>query len=194
VNTTLDLGSWCILRTSSADTLRLLKSLTQAGLGAWTPIEKRFGKMPRTKASFDKEAALLPTYVFGRVEHVDELLRLAMIPHRQHPKFWVFQQQGGIPLIADDQLNALRQEEDRKVRVFERFKRRGRKGAPLPRGTEVKLSEGPMAGFPGVVEDQQGQFTNVSFEIFGKPVSIKVASLLLAENMAQDELPQTRAA
>jgi hypothetical protein len=44
------------------------------------------------------------------------------------------------------------------------------------------------------VEDQQGQFTAVGLTIFGKPVTIKVASLLLAPDMAQEGLPRAEAA
>lgn len=182
---TLDLGSWVILRMASADTLRVAKSLTEAGLCVWTPIERRIGRMPRTRSRYDKEAALMPSYVFGRVEHLSELLRLAMIPHREHPKFSVFRYQGGVPLIADEQLDALRNEEERTARVFDKWKRRGTKGPILALGTEVKVPEGPFAGFPGIVQDVQGQYTLVDFSIFGKPTTIKVASILLAPENQQ---------
>lgn len=191
---TLDLGSWCILRMSSGDTLRLVKSLHRAGIEAWAPIEKRVAKMPRTGAPFDKESALLPSYVFAPVEHVDDLLRLAHEQRRAHPKFAVFRHRGGIPLIADDQLDALRSEETRKGRVFEKWRRRGMKGPVLERGTEVKLPDGPFAGYSGVVERTQGQFTIVGATILGKVVEIQVASLLLTENMAQHGLPHGIAA
>jgi transcription antitermination factor NusG len=188
----LDLGSWCILRMASGDTLKVARSLAAVGLDAWTPIEKRAGKMPKTGASFDKDRALMPSYVFGRVEHVNELLRLAMMPNRQHPRFWVFHHKGGIPLIADSELNALRGEEERKRGVFDRWRRRGMKGPKLARHTQVRMPEGPFAGLSGIVEDTEGQFTLVSVEGFFEP--IKVASCLLLENMAQDGLPHQRAA
>jgi hypothetical protein len=193
MTTTLDLGSWCILRSSGADTLRLVRSLRNAGIETWAPIEKRLAKMPRTGAPFDKEMALLPSYVFAPACFVNELLRLAFNPGRAHPKFTVFRHRGGIPLIADDQLDALRNEENRKGRVFEKWRRRGQKGQPLAPGTEVKL-QGAWAGYTGIVEGQQGQFTLIAATIFGKPVEIKVASLLLAENVARDGLPRGIAA
>lgn len=190
----LDLGSWCILRMSSADTLRLLKSLRGAGIEAWAPIEKRAATMPRTGAPFDKERAMMPTYVFAPVEHVDELLRLEHAQRRAHPKFTVFRHRGGIPLIADDQLDALRDEEARKGRVFEKWKRKGMKPPKLIKGTEVRLPDGPFAGYTGIVERTQGQFTIVGATILGKAVEIQVASLLLAGNVAQDGLPHGIAA
>jgi transcription antitermination factor NusG len=194
MTTTLDLGSWCILRCSSGDTLRVQRSLSLAGLDAWTPIEKRIGKMPKTGAAFDKPSALMPSYVFGRVEHLSELLRLARSETRQHPRFSVFHYRQGIPLIADSELDALREEESRHGRLFDRRKRRGMKGPRLERGTVVHLPDGPFAGVSGIVEDVQGQFTLVDISLFGKPMTIKVASLLLGENLAKDELPHVRAA
>lgn len=190
----LDLGSWVILRMSSGDTLKVAKSLTDAGLEVWTPVERKIGRTEESRTRIRMEAPMMPSYAFGRVEHVDELLRLAMIPQREHPRFSVFHRRGGIPLIADDQLDALRSEVDRSHRLFERFRRRGKKGPKLAPGSEVRLPDGPFAGFTGIVEDQQGQFTAVGLTIFGKPVTIKVASLLLAGDMAKSELPDARAA
>jgi transcription antitermination factor NusG len=188
----LDLGSWCILGADSPDTLRAAASLRAAGFKVWTPIEKRVAKMPRTGASFDKDRALTPGYIFAHVGHVNELLRLAMMPNRRHPRFWVFHHKGGIPLIADSELNALRGEEERKRGVFDRWRRKGMKGPKLARHTQVRMPEGPFAGLSGIVEDTEGQFTLVSVEGFFEP--IKVASCLLLENMAQDGLPHQRAA
>lgn len=180
----LDLGSWCILRMASADTLRVFRSLVGAGLVVWTPIERRAGRMPRTKAQYDKEFALMPSYAFGHVSHLDQLLGIAMVPNRDHPPFTVFRYQGGIPLIADDQLDALRAEEARTLRVWEKLKRRGKKGPRLDVGTEVRLPEGPFAGIGGIVADVQGQYTLVDISIFGRPQQIKVASILFESEPA----------
>lgn len=194
MNTTLDLGSWVILRMAGGDTLRLVRSLKTAGIEAWAPVEKRLAKMPRTGAPFDKESALLPSYAFAPVEHVDELLRLEHSPKRAHPKFIVFRHNNGVPLIADNQLDALRSEEARKGRVFEKWRRRVTKGQKIERGTLVKMPDGPFQGFSGVVEDHQGQYTIVATSIFGKPVEIKVASCLLVGDVAQHGLPHGIAA
>jgi hypothetical protein len=179
----LDLGSWCILRMASTDTLRLARSLTDAGLSVWTPVERRVARLRLDRSRIHRETALMPSYAFGRVEHVDELLRLAMIPHREHPRFSVFRYNNGIPLIADDQLEALRGEEERTARVFDKFLRRGMKGPRLAPGSEVRLPDGPFAGITGIVEGTEGQFTLIDIIVFGRPAQIKVASiLLLAEN------------
>jgi hypothetical protein len=190
----LDLGSWVILRMASADTLRVAQSLGEVGIDAWAPVEKRLATMPRTGAPYEKQRALMPTYAFAGVGHVDELLWLEMSPKRSHPKFTVFRHKGGIPLIADDELDALRAEEARKLRVFDKWKRKGSKGPKLARGTQVKLPDGPFQGYTGIVERTQGQLTVICASILGKAVEIKVASCLLVENMAKDGLPHGIAA
>src|SRR5690606_2863879 len=109
----LDLGSWCILRTASGDTLKLVDSLTVAGLNVWTPVERKVVRIRRDRSRLPREVALMPSYVFGRVEHLSEMLRLSAIPTLDHPRFSVFRYREGIPLIADDQLEPLRAEEAR---------------------------------------------------------------------------------
>jgi transcription antitermination factor NusG len=184
---TLDLGSWCILRMASADTLRLAKSLTDAGLQVWTPVERKVARSRLDRSRIHREAALMPSYVFGRVEHVNELLRLAMMQtRREHARFSVFRYQGGIPLIADGQLDALRDEEGRAARVFDKWKRRGMKGPTLTPGTEVKMPDGPFAGISGIVEGTEGQYTLIDIAVFGKPTQIKVASILLLPEGAEE--------
>lgn len=190
---TLDLGSWCILRMASADTLKTILALTESGMVAWTPVEKRYGVMPRTKAPFDKDVPLMPSYVFARAENINELLRLAMMPG-DGPRFSVFRYGNGIPLIADSELDDLRHEEERKRKVFDRWRRRGRNAPKLQPGTEVRMPGGPYAGYSGIVEGSQGQFTIVNIDAFGTQHSLKVASLLLAPDMAEDVLPSRFAA
>lgn len=182
----LDLGSWCILRMASADTLKVLRALQMVGLSVWTPVERRMKKMPRNDAQFDKEIPLMPSYVFGHVQNLPELLRLAMVPGTDLPRFSMFRHQGGIPLIADDQLNALRAEEERTTRVFEKLRRRGLKGPKFDGGMTVRTTEGPFEGLSGVVEGQRGEFTLVSYAGFHQP--IKIASLLLVSDVASGEM------
>jgi transcriptional antiterminator NusG len=100
-----------------------------------------------------------------------------MIPNREHPRFSVLTERGAIPLIADAELGALRAEEERLGRVFDKSKRKGQRGPVFGQGQAVKITEGGFAGLSGIVEDQQGNFTLVSFNGFHAP--IKVSSLLL---------------
>lgn len=178
----LDLGSWFILRMASADTLNVTRSLQKQGFDVWTPIERKAGRMPRTRIRYDKEFALMPSYAFANVHHVAEIRHLADLPTRNMPRFTVFQHKGGIPLIADDQLNPLRAEQSRLQAIYDKLVRKGKRGPKFDKGHLVRLSEGPFAGMEGVVEDQQGQITLVSFDGFHSP--IKISSLLLLESMS----------
>lgn len=187
----LDLGSWCILRMASADTLRVTQSLKAAGFDVWTPTEWRVGRMPRTRARFDKPCAIMPSYSFARVEHIDELLRIAMLPGRRHPNFTVFHYRGGVPVIAESQLSALRVEEHDRREAFERSRWKGIKLERLAPGSEVQMPAGPFEGLSGIVEDTHGQYTLVNVDVFGKTTLIKVASLLLAD---EAQLEQAKAA
>ena len=182
---TLDLGSWFILRMSSKETLSVAKGLAKAGFDVWTPIERRKGKMPRTRTAYDKEFALMPSYVFVNIHHLAEIQHLSMLPPRNIPQFTLFQYQGGVPLIADHQLDALRAEESRLQAIYERQCRKGKKGPRFNPGTLVRIDDGGFAGMEGVVEDQQGQFTLVSFAGFHAP--IKVASVLLEHEKSESE-------
>lgn len=177
----LDLGSWCILRMASADTLRVTRSLKEAGLDVWTPTEWRVARMPRTRARYDKPRAIMPSYSFARVEHLDELLRTAMLPGRQGPRFTVFHYRGGVPVVADAQLAPLRALERDLRNSFERARFKGIKLPHLLRGARVEMPAGAFEGLSGIVEDTQGQFTLVNVDVFGKTTMIKVASLLLAD-------------
>lgn len=188
----LDLGSWCILRMGSASTLSVLESLRQAGFEVWTPVERKIGRMPRTRAQFDKSFALMPSYVFANVRHVEELARLAMIPNREHPRFTLFKHQGGFPLIADAELEALRSIETKRQGLFERLKRKGTKGPAFAVGQSVRVPDGGFAGLSGMVEGSSGEYTLVSFAGFHKP--IKIASLLLLPDAVTNEQPQGTAA
>ena len=174
---TLDLGSWFILRMASSDTLSVLKGLLKAGYDAWTPIERRRGRMPRTRTAYDKEFALMPSYVFVNIHHLAEIQHMALVPPRNIPRFTLFQYQGGVPLIADNQLDALRYEEGRLQAVYDRALRKGKKGPRFNPGETIRIEEGPFAGMDGIVTDQTGQFTLVNFVGFASP--IKISSLLL---------------
>ncbi len=182
----LDLGTWFIVRMAGQDTLRVVSYLKRRGFEAWTPIERKQGRMPRTKASFDKEFALMPSYAFASVHDLNQIHHLAMMPANDRPRFSVFQHRGGVPLIADNQLDALRGEEGRLLRVYEKLCRRGKKGPRFTAGDTVRLIEGPFAGLDGIVEDQQGQFTLVSLRGFHS--AIKIQSLLLLDESAKGEM------
>lgn len=189
---TLDLGAWFILRMSSAATLSVCEGLKRAGFDVWTPVERKIGRMPRTRTAFDKQRPLMPSYVFANVQDIDALAELAVIPNRECPRFTLFRHNNGIPLIADEELEALRAEESRMQRIFDRQKVKGRKGPSFEKGASVKAQSGGFEGLSGIVEGTQGQYTLVTYAGFGKP--IKIASLLLLPDEVTNRQSQDTAA
>lgn len=186
--------SWIILRTSGTGTLQLAKALREAGMDAWSPVEIQNRRRPRSNDRFEREVAVMPSYVFANAEHLVELLQIASKPQQCYkrwdaelrrmvvqgiPHFSVFHHNNGIPLIADDGLNALR--------VVER------RTAPKPvaptfaTGQAVKLSEGGFAGLSGTVQSSKGDFAMVAFA--GYPIAIKISLLLLHPDMIDSAQP-----
>lgn len=181
----LDLGSWFILRMGSRQTLTICEELTDRGYEVWTPTSQTVKRRPRTRKEYDKAFALMPSYVFAHVRHLDDLMRLAMLPDRNVPRFTLFRLREGFPLIADQQLDALRREEARMTRIYEKHKAKGQKSRTFEAGGSVRVAEGDaFGGMIGVVEGTRGQFTLVSFPGFHQP--IQIASLLLTENVAAE--------
>jgi transcription antitermination factor NusG len=178
----LDLGGWFILRTANVDTMKTFSALQREGFDVWTPIERKVKRSARTRAPYDSTAALMPSYLFARVEHLDDILKLSRRTNRGIPKFTVFHHGQGIPLVSDSALDALRMEEDRLGRIFDKAKLAGMKRPQFGKGKAVRTGEGPFMGMSGIVEGQQGQFTLVSFAGFHDP--IKISSILLVEEVS----------
>ena len=183
---TLDLGSWFILRMASSDTLRVKDALCKAGLNVWTPVEVRAKRKPRTRAIAEGSYALMPSYAFAHVQDLETIMRLAMMPRQDMPRFSVFLHQGGIPLISEEALGPLRQEERRCLSVFERAKRKVTANPVFGIGQEVTVPEGPFQGMTGIVESSGGQYSLVRFTMFGKVVSVKIAPLLIQPDVPSD--------
>lgn len=181
----LDLGRWCILRMASADTLSVMEYLNRRGIEAWTPVDRKIGRMPRTRAEYDKRFALMPSYVFAAADRIGEVAHIAALPKKECPRFSLFMHQGGYPLVAEEGLSHLRAEEARRRSIFEKWQISRRKPPKFARGTEVNITEGAFAGMTGTIEEQQGRFTLVGFPGFDKP--IKIASLLLAEDVVSEQ-------
>lgn len=181
----LDLGSWCILRTASSDTLSTCDALVAMGFLAWTPRERRIGKLPRTQKTHIKKFPMMPTYVFAPAVRMDELLALSVVPATNCPPFTIFKYDGGFPLIADGELDALRAEEERRNEIFERQRDKGRKPPVFKSGLEVILSKAGFKGLRGKVVESEGSFTIIDIPGFVHP--IKIASLQLERDVLAGE-------
>lgn len=163
---------WCILRTSGARTIPLAKSLAEAGIEAWTPIQMTSRRRPRSKVRVEREAPIAPTFVFARACHVGELARLRALPSSPHPSFSIFSHAGRIPLVSEKDMTGMRAVEDSERRKILRKQRQ-----PIVIGQELTPTKGGFAGMTGIVEDAQGRYAIVNFG--GWMRGVKVDSWLL---------------
>ena len=149
---------WCILRTAGSNTLSVARSLDESGFSVWTPVETQRRRAPRSKDVREVVMPLLPGMLFADASRLHELLTLSRSPAltskrwnsetkrmETHgcPHFSLFRYDGRFPVVADRQLDALRQAE-----------RRGRSKAegPLVKvGDEVPHPAGMLGGLTGVV-------------------------------------------
>lgn len=192
---TLDLGSWVVLQMAGADTLRVVEALTSHGLGAWTPVKWSTARKPVTRSRYDKPHPVMPGYVFGDVGHVDQFYRLSGLRRRDIPRFWFLESElaGCTPLIADHELEGLRREEARLRAIFDAEKRKGIKPPTFETGASVRMEDGAYAGLSGEVKGKCGK-DSTWVSIPGFAGLVKVASLLLLESVARDEVPVGKAA
>lgn len=185
-------SGWCILRTSGAKTLPLAKSLAAAGFDVWTPIEGKDRRRPRSKARVEFEAPILPTFVFARAEHLGAIAECQAILASPHPGFSIYHHCGRVPVLADDEIEDLRQFERDASRALEISRRKIRRQA-FAAGAVVRLDEGGFAGMSGVVKSDDGKFAAVCF---GGSFHVKIASWLLdadaVEDAASERAPRHR--
>lgn len=171
-------GKWCILRTGGQRTIALMRSLTAAGIDAWTPIESRKRRRARSKAVIEIEAAMMPTFVFARADRAADLARVRVDPASPHPAFSLFHYQGRVPLISNAEVERLRTLE-RKQAPKERRK-------VFAAGAGVRVPEGPFGGMSGVVKQGDDRYTLVAF---AGHFEVKIATFLLIDDAVQTVKP-----
>jgi hypothetical protein len=108
---------WCILRTSGGRTLALARSLSDAGLDVWTPVQSLTKRRGRTRERVAYDAPIMPTFVFARAQHLADLERIRELPAGTHPGFSIFRYLGRIPLISDLEVAGACSVEDRSRRA-----------------------------------------------------------------------------
>lgn len=168
---------WCVLRTSGRGTLSLADSLSGAGIEAWAPRRELDVRRPRSRCRSRRIVPLMPSYVFARVRHLEDLVRLSDRPGR-HEGFSLFRYFGKLALFSDDALEPLRSAETRALP-----RRRRRTYRP---GQMVRVPEGNFGGMSGIVERSDGRYTMVCF---GGSIRVKIATFLLRENEAHYRQP-----
>lgn len=171
-------NDWCILRTGASRTLPLVASLEAAGFDVWSPVQTLNRRRGRTRERVEYAAPIMPTFVFARAIHRDELLRLASLPFSDHPGFSVFRHLGGIPLISDAEVAGARRIEDRCKRAAKQGQRQA-----FAVGQRVRVTEGAAAGLFGeVVQDGDGKFVLVAFA----GINLKIGAWLLGTDAVQE--------
>jgi transcription antitermination factor NusG len=176
-----DGAGWCIVRTNSRHTLTLAKSLSEAGVEAWTPqrtVKRRLPRGRRLVASGYREhdEPLVPSFVFVRACHLPDLVRELSLPSSAHARFAIFRLGDRVPIVGELEIERLRRsEDDAKPRAMRRT---------VAIGHTVKPTEGAFAGLEGVVEFVQGGNARVSF---GGTLSVTVKAWQLLENAVQAE-------
>ena len=164
-------NDWCILRTSPGRTLGLAKSLADAGLEVWTPSSTYSRRKPRSKATIEIEAPIMPTFVFARAALLPELMRIRALTVSPHPPFSIFRHVGGVPLLADREIVNLRLVEELAQRA--RLKKSHRH--VFPTGQRVHVDDGSFVGLEGVVKGGDGKFALVCF---GGSMEFTIATFL----------------
>ena len=179
-------GSWCVLRVGGSRTLPLYRSLAAAGMDVWTPtfmISKRHG---RSRAMVETEATIMPTFVFVRMPHLEELISLEHSFISPHPQFSIFRYNGRIVSVSEHELAPLRTEEGRAA-----LSRKRKERHVFKPGQSVCVPDGPFAGMSGVVEDSgNGKLALVCFGEW----RVKIATFLLKDERVDEDLQHNDAA
>lgn len=188
--------AWCILRTSGRHTMRLAETLAKDGFEAWTPVETKVVRVARMNVRREVRLPIMPSYVFARASHLVDLLQLAGMevkPRRgaglrepAHAGFSVLHAFGGIPVVADRHLDALR---DREVMAVPRKRR-----TLYRQGEVVRVTKGSFEGLTGIVERSDGKEAEVWLSIFGRHFRAKIPAFLLRLNDIQTQKSAARKA
>lgn len=119
---------WCILRTTGARTIPLVRSLMAAGIEAWTPsktIRREMGQHRRrsedARRIVEVAAPIIPTIVFARAVHLHELAVVSSAAVSPHPGFSIFRYAGRVPLVGDRDIVGLKVEEAEQAELYQRL-------------------------------------------------------------------------
>jgi transcription antitermination factor NusG len=176
-------GDWFILRTAGRSTLPLASSLAEDGFEVWTPVRTMRVRVPRKNVRREVRLPMLPSYVFVRARHLNDLLDLSHMEERPrrcggrkpaHRSFSIFRFLDQIQMVADASLDQLRLEERRAIpRTL---------GPKFVRDQIVRVGSGPFEGLRGRVERHESGYVLVIFED-GKR-RVKIPTFLLHEDNA----------
>ena len=166
---------WLVLRTSGRATLRLASSLTREGIDAWSPSMVTARRRPRGRGTLKRTVPILPSFVFARAQHLEQLHGLIERPCG-HVRFSIFRDFDHRPrLLADHALEPLR------TSAFEETAKTQRR--TFRPGQRVRVAHGIAEGMIGTVEKSDRRFTRVNFE---RGNSMDFATSILRGDMSQE--------
>jgi len=61
-----------------------MKSLTASGIDAWRPSRTDMQRIPRSKATREREVSIMPTFGFARARHLPEISRVKIATFVSH--------------------------------------------------------------------------------------------------------------
>lgn len=111
---------WIVLRTASAQTLPLVRSLQSAGFEVWSPVktimrpipgQRRAACMGTRRKMRELEVAILPGFVFADARSLVDVAAIAREPFNRHPGFTILHTAGRAPIIGERSLHGLREAE-----------------------------------------------------------------------------------
>lgn len=175
----LDGLKWCILRTAGPRTLPVAESLSEAGFEVWTPVETRRHQLRAGKSgTITTTLPIMPTFVFARNRHQNELAAITRLPVSPHPRFSLFQYLDRVVTVRDSELERLRDAERRAVPKPKR--------PTLPVGTKVRPDQGPYTGLSGeVVASKNG----LCLVFFGGWMTVEIETFQLTPLGVDDAQP-----
>lgn len=167
--------SWFVLCIAAHAEKDVDKSLGEAGVERWFPVEKRLRKAPHAKRQVVYHVPALPGYVFVRV--VNCTRTWAGLMSIEGVKAVLGGALGPVPVTDAMRLKLMKKLEERSTdaAVVE---------AAFPVGAKVLIEEGPFASFPGVIQDViDNHVATVLVEIFGRltPVELSLAQITKSE-------------
>uniref|UniRef100_UPI0035CB9932 hypothetical protein n=1 Tax=uncultured Sphingomonas sp. TaxID=158754 RepID=UPI0035CB9932 len=171
-----DTNRWCILRTSGGKTLPLVRSLADADLDAWTPIERVRRRVPRAKMTEHFVTAFAPTYVFVRERHLPELQRMEGAIGGVHPRFSIFRYYGNTVFVPHAALHPLRRrEQDSYIGALPVVNRQTKhRGKAYGVGEQVTFEGGPLSGLNCMIASSDGLETTITLTLFGREAGVKI--------------------
>jgi transcription antitermination factor NusG len=169
-------GKWCILRTAPRSTITLARTLAEDGITVWTPTQIILRAKTRRKASVERPAPILPSFVFAAAHEAARLSLLRTLPGSRHVGFSLFRYAGRVPLIDDATLEQLRNQERSAADRYEAAKRRVQIPPAFQAGQRVRVEKSAWSGLEGVVQSQAGEYAMICF---GGRQSFKISSWIL---------------